>query len=62
MSDVVKKFLIFLLQSRKPLSKNRESERFNFVNKSKVEHFVFYPPDHSRLDKYFWGYMGLEDL
>ena len=39
----------------------RETERFDFVNKSKVEHVVFYPPDSKNLSGGdIWVYEDLQ--
>ena len=60
--NVAGKLMIFLLQSRKPLmwNKIRETERFDFVNKSKVEHVVFYPPDSRNISGDIWFYEDLQ--
>ena len=38
----------------------RESERFKFVNQSKVEHAVFYPPDSENKTGDIWFYEDLQ--
>ncbi len=38
----------------------RETERFDFVNKSKVEHVVFYPPDSRNNTGDIWLYEDLQ--
>ena len=38
----------------------RETERFDFVNKSKVEHVVFFPPDSTNTSGDIWFYEDLQ--
>ena len=38
----------------------RATERFDFVNKSKVEHVVFYPPDSRNASGDIWFYEDLQ--
>ena len=51
-----------MLQTRKPLmwNKIKFTERFDFVNQSKVEHVIFYPPDSKDTSGDIWFYEDLQ--